>query len=77
LKLQIQKQGGRGLEAPPEFSRVGEDTIIGAASWLDAEGRRHERFQVITIGDGRIVDVQGCASRRQADRLARRAARAR
>jgi hypothetical protein len=77
LKLQIQKQGGRRLEAPPEFSQVGEDTIIGAASWLDDRGTRHERFQVITVGDEQIVGVQGCASRRQADRLARRAARAR
>jgi hypothetical protein len=31
-----------------------------------------ERFQVITVRDGKIVDLQGCASLRAAERFARR-----
>jgi hypothetical protein len=55
----------------PEFRQVGEK-IIGSTSWLGADGHRQERFQVLTVRDGKIVDMQGCASRRQAERFARR-----
>lgn len=58
------------LELRPEFTVLG-DTIIGSTRWLGADGRRHERFQVLTIRDGKIVDMQGCASRRAAERFAR------
>jgi hypothetical protein len=52
--------------------RVGDDRIIGSTVWLDDDGRRVERFQVLTIRDGKITDMQGFASRRQAERFARR-----
>jgi len=41
-----------------------------AAPRLVADGRAQERFQVITLRDGKIADMQGCASRRQAERFA-------
>jgi len=72
LKFQIQKRGGRRVEAQPEFRQVGTDTIIGAASWIGADGRRQERFQVITLREGKIVDMQGCSTLREAERFARR-----
>ena len=56
----------------PEFERVGEDRLIGSTEWLGPEGSRHERFQVLTFRDGKIVDLQGCATRREAERFARR-----
>jgi hypothetical protein len=31
------------------------------------------RYQVLTFRDGKIVDMQGCSSRREAERFARRA----
>jgi hypothetical protein len=31
-----------------------------------------ERYQVLTIRDGRIVDMQGCRTKREAERFARR-----
>jgi hypothetical protein len=46
--------------------------IIGSTQWLGANGHRQERFQVLTVRAGKIVDMQGCASRRQAERFARR-----
>ena len=55
----------------PEFTLVGEDTVIGSTRWLGPDGETHERFQVITMRDGRIVDMQGCKSRREAERFAR------
>lgn len=55
----------------PEFTVVG-DKIIGSTAWTDTDGRRVERFQVLTIRDGKIVDMQGCKSRREAERFARR-----
>jgi hypothetical protein len=49
-----------------------DDKIIGSTQWRGADGRRHERFQVLTLRDGKIVDMQGCASRREAELFARR-----
>jgi hypothetical protein len=71
LAFQINKRG----EAPkvaPEFTEVGDDKIIGSTVWHDDHGDRIERFQVITFRDGKIVDMQGCSSRREAERFARR-----
>lgn len=72
MTFQLRKRGGRPVEVQSEFTRVGDDAIIGSSHWLDADGRRQERFQVLTLRDGKIVDLQGCATRRQAERFARR-----
>jgi hypothetical protein len=56
----------------PEFTQVGDDKVIGSTVWRDDQGNAIERFQVITFRDGKIVDVQGCSSRREAERFARR-----
>ena len=71
MEFQIAKRGERRIEVQPGFTQVG-DKIIGSTQWLAADGRRHERFQVITIGNDKIVDMQGFASRREAERFARR-----
>jgi hypothetical protein len=72
LSFQIRKRRERRVEVQPEFTRVGDDVIIGSSQWLGADGLRHERFQVLTVRDGKIIDMQGCANRRQAERFARR-----
>lgn len=72
MTLQIKKQGAHRVEVRPDFVMVGDDKIIGSTQWLGADGRRHERFQVVTIRDGKIADLQGCSSRREAERFARR-----
>jgi hypothetical protein len=72
LALQIKKRGGRQIEIPLEFTQADDKTIIGSSHWLGADGTRHERYQVLTLRDGKIVDMQGCASRREAERFARR-----
>jgi hypothetical protein len=74
LSFQLRKRGGRPVEVQPEFTQVGENVIIGSTQWLDEEGGRQERFQVLTLRDGKIVDLQGCATRREAERFARRVA---
>jgi hypothetical protein len=51
---------------------VGDDRIIGSTVWLDEQGTRIERYQVLTVRDGKIVDLQGCETRRQAERFAAR-----
>ena len=56
----------------PVFTEVGKDTIIGSTQWEDAEGIRETRCIVLTVRDGRIADMQACASMRQAKRFARR-----
>ena len=61
-----------GLEVQPEFTQVGDDKIISSTAWTGEGGHAQERFQVITVRDGKIVDMQGCSSRRQAERFARR-----
>ncbi len=60
------------LEVQPEFTLVGDDKIIGSTHWRDENGKDVERFQVLTIRDGKIVDMQGCRSRREAERFALR-----
>ena len=50
----------------------GESKVIGATRWTDSEGTHIERYQVLTLRDGKIVDIQGCRSRREAERFARR-----
>jgi hypothetical protein len=72
LAFQIEKRGGRTPIAQPEFSMVGDDTVIGSTIWVDDSGERIERYQVLTIRDGKIVDLQGCETRRDAERFARR-----
>ena len=72
MSFQIRKRGGRRIEVRPEFTRVGDDVIIGSTQWVNERGERAERFQVLTLRDGKIVDMQGCATRRQAERFARR-----
>jgi hypothetical protein len=71
LQFQIEKRGSRRLEVKSEFRQVGTDTIIGSASWI-GDGRRQARFQVITLRGGKIVDMQGCKTLREAERYARR-----
>ena len=75
MTFQIRKRGDRRVEVQPEFSQVGENVIVGSTQWLGEDGRRQERFQVLTVRKGKIVDLQGCATRQQAERFARRQAR--
>ena len=72
MQHQIRKRGNRRIEVQPEFTPVGDDKIIGSTAWMDADDRRRERFQVLTLHGGKIVDMQGCRSRRGAERYARR-----
>jgi ketosteroid isomerase-like protein len=54
--------------------QVGDRVVVGGR-WTMEDGS-HETagrfFQVLTVRDGRIVDIQGCTSRRAAIRYARR-----
>jgi hypothetical protein len=72
LTSQIRKRGDRRLDVRPDFTRVSDDVIIGSTQWVNESGRRQERFQVLRLRDGKIIDMQGCATRRQAERFARR-----
>jgi ketosteroid isomerase-like protein len=71
LASQIDKRSPERATVQAEFTVVG-DRIIGSTVWSDTSGRRVERFQVLTIQDDKIVDMQGCKSRREAERFARR-----
>ena len=63
---------GQAPRGAPKFTEVGDDKIIGSTVWRNERGDRIERYQVITFRDGKIVDMQGCSSRREAERFARR-----
>ena len=71
MTFQIHKRGDRRIDVRPEFTRASDDVIVGSTQWLGEDGRRQERYQVLTLRDGKIVDMQGCATRRQAERFAR------
>ena len=55
----------------PEFTNVRDHKVIGSTVFSNESGKHIERFQVITFRDGKIVDLQGCSSRREAERFAR------
>jgi hypothetical protein len=75
MRFQIRKRAENRLQVRPEFTQVGDDTIIGSSEWMGTDGRRQVRYQVLTLLDGKIIDMQGCSSRREAERFARRARR--
>jgi len=74
LQFQMKKRGPAGrLDVTPEFTLTSTGKVIGSTVLQDADGRRQERFQVITLrDDGKIADMQGFASRREAERFAER-----
>lgn len=71
MAYQLRRNGPGRIEFEPQFAQVGENVVVGSARWLGDDGSRHERFQVLTLRDGKIVDLQDCATRRDADRFAR------
>ena len=55
------------------FARVGDDKVIGTAQLRDDDGKPRGRNPVvITFRAGKIVDIQGCATRAEAEQFARR-----
>jgi hypothetical protein len=72
LQFQIGKRGDRGTAVQPDFTQIGDGIVIASTVLTGDDGRRQERFQVITFRDGKIVDMQGCRSYREAERFARR-----
>ena len=72
MQTQIEKRGLHGFEIRPKFTQISGDKIVGSSEWKDAEGRRHERYIVLTIRDAQIADMQVCGTRRQAMRFAKR-----
>jgi hypothetical protein len=70
--FQIKKGREQRIELLPEFTRVSDNTVIGRTEWIDIDGIWDERYEVLTFRGGKIIDMQGCASRREAERFARR-----
>jgi hypothetical protein len=55
------------------LAQVGEDKVIGSAHWTGVDGVPTESNPVvITFRDGKIRDMQECASQREAERFASR-----
>ena len=75
MQSQIEQLGVGRFGAGPKFTRVADDRLIVPVEWHDAEGRRDRRYQVLTIRDDRIADMQTCGTWRQAKRFARRVGR--
>ena len=69
----LRSREGEHLLRDVEFTQVGDNKVIGSAQWLAPDGKRRRRFQVLTFRDGKIVDMQGCSTRREAERFARSA----
>lgn len=58
-----------------QVDRVGDRVVVGGRWTMDDGGSEAAGrfFQVLTVRDGRIVDIQGCTSHRAAMRYAQRA----
>jgi hypothetical protein len=72
LQFAIDKRGGRLPPVEPEFTFVGDDMILCSTIWVNDDGTSSDLFQILTVRDGKIVDMQDCATRRRAERFARR-----
>lgn len=68
LKKAALRPGYAGVKVD-EIREAGDRVMLGA-TWETEEGKRGERagrfFQVVTMREGKIVDIQGCKSRRDA-----------
>lgn len=71
LQFLLRKENG-ALPLSAEFTQIGDKVIGSTASAPGDEHRRQERCIVFTIGDRKIIDMQGCKSRRAAERFASR-----
>jgi hypothetical protein len=55
------------------LTQVAEDKVVGSAHWTGADGVPTESNRVvITFRDGKIRDLQECASAAEAEQFARR-----
>lgn len=70
MQFAIDQRGGRIPPVEPEFTSAG-DMIMCSTSWVNDDGKTRELFQVLTVRDDKIVDMQDFATRRQAERFAR------
>jgi ketosteroid isomerase-like protein len=68
LQVQANKRWTLG-----QVERVGDRLVVGGG-WTteDGGGEAGSFFQVLTVRNGKIVDIQGCNSRREALRYASR-----
>jgi ketosteroid isomerase-like protein len=79
LRLQVVKgEARRGIKefALEQVDQVGDCVVVGGR-WTTADGSRETAgrfYQVLRVRGGRIVDIQGCTSRRAAMAYARRSA---
>jgi len=78
FELQVVKgraRPGTQAFALEQFDRVGDRIVVGGRWTMDDRGDEvaGRFFQVLTVREGRIVDIQGCTSHRAAMRYARRA----
>ena len=70
LESGIKTRGAGGI-AQPEFTSVGGDVVIASGLWVEGE-EPQRRYVVMGIGDGKIVDMQDCRSRSEAEQYANR-----
>lgn len=65
LKTASPRTGSAAIEL--DDIRESGDRIMLGSSWQGEEGRPAERFfQVVTMRDGKIVDIKGCKSHKEA-----------
>jgi hypothetical protein len=68
----LKTSGGWTIDSV-SLTGVGEDRVIGSAHWTGADGVPTEsRPVVITFREGKIRDMQECATRTEAEQFARR-----
>lgn len=72
MRYGIEAREGNPFVGEPTLTQLGDDTVIGSWTAPAADGTEREMFQVLTFRDGKIVDMQDCSSRADAERFARR-----
>jgi len=72
FKHLISVNAGTLAMSTTEYAAIDDHKLISSHFWIGETGQLQESYVVLTINDGKIVDIQGSKTRRKAERFARR-----
>lgn len=72
MQYAIERKATGRFRLPQEYEELDGGMVLAHSEWDVPEGGSESRHIVLTLREGRIADMQGFATRREALRFARR-----